>query len=165
MVGIKYFYDSIIAKLNNTTGTDSIAINNNSGEDVVVFFNNQNVELKGNLNVGGVLSRYQPTPTTTAVALDVMTKILTGIITNYYTSPLTITLPTGAIVYSNLPTIDRSVDWSVISLGAATGTVTFTATGVNGHTVVGNMLVPIGTSGLFRTKASDVNVAITYRMS
>ena len=165
MVWIKYFYDSIIAKLNNTTGTDSIAINNNSGEDVVVFFNNQNVELKGNLNVGGVLSRYQPTPTTTAVALDVMTQILTGIITNSYISPLTITLPNGTSVYSSLPTIDRSVDWSVINTGTSTGSITMSATGVVVHTTVGNMLVPIQTSAAFRTRVSALNTAITYRIS
>ena len=94
-----------------------------------------------------------------------MVRLQTGIITNSFTTPSTIVFPTGTTVYTNLPTIDRSIDWSVINTGTSTGTITITATGIAGHTTVGNMLVAIGTSGAFRTRVSDVNVAITYRMS
>ena len=45
------YYDSLDAKLNNTTGDFSIAIKNNSGADVAVFSNHatKDVSLKGNL--------------------------------------------------------------------------------------------------------------------
>ena len=52
------YYDSLDAKLSNTTGDVSIAIKNNSGVDVAVFSNNatRDVELKGNCKVSNTLS-------------------------------------------------------------------------------------------------------------
>ena len=92
-----------------------------------------------------------------------MAKLLTGIITNFYTTPSTMTLPTGTIVYTSILAIHQSIDWSVINNGTVAGTVTVLA--ASDHSVVGSMVVPIGTNGAFRTRVSALNVAITYRMS
>ena len=125
---------------------------------------NGNINI-GNLNILGLLSKYQPAPTLTSVAVDMMVRMLAGIIINSYTTVYSLALPTGTTVYSSLPTIDRSIDWSVINTGTISGTFTITTTGSTGHTTVGNMVVAIGTSGAFRTKISALNTAITYRMS
>ena len=119
----------------------------------------------GYLNIQGMLSRYQPAPTLTSVAVDMMPRMLAGIIINSFTTAYTLALPTGTTVYSSLPTIDRSIDWSLINTGTIAGTTTITTTGSTGHTTVGNMVVAIGTSGAFRTKITALNTAITYRMS
>ena len=117
------------------------------------------------LTVGGVIYRYQPVPATQAEPGTVMVKILTGILTNAYTTASTVTLPTGTAVYSSILAINQSIDWSLIHSGTATGTVTVVAAAASDHTVFGSMVVPIGTSGAFRTRVSALNVAITYRMS
>ena len=116
-----------------------------------------------NLNVAGVLSKYQGAPIATSTVADMMVRMLTGLITNAYSTPLSLVLPTGTVVYNNLLTINQSIDWSVINNGASTGTITVTS--VAGHGTVGNMVVAIQTSGAFRTRVSDANTAITYRMS
>ena len=112
-----------------------------------------------------MLSRYQAAPTLTSVGVDMMVRMLSGIIINYFTTAYSLALPTGTTVYNNLLTIDRSIDWSVINIGTATGAFTITTTGSTDHTTVGNMVVAIGTSGAFRTKITALNTAITYRMS
>ena len=45
----------------------------------------------GNLTIGGVVYTYQPVPATTAEAVTVITKILKGIITFFYTTAFTLT--------------------------------------------------------------------------
>ena len=93
-----------------------------------------------------------------------MTKLLTGILTNPNTTAFIINLPTGTSVNGSLA-INQSIDWSVINTGTITSTVTVGTTGSTGHTVIGNMVVAIGTSGAFRTRVSALNTAIPYRMS
>ena len=120
------------------------------------------VAITGNLNVGGLLSRYQVAPVATSVAVDIMPRLLMGIIINTFTTPSTLTLPTGTVVNSSIPTISHSIDWSVINTGTATGTLTIVESA--GHTAMGNKLVAIGTSASFRTRVSALNTPITYRM-
>ena len=93
-----------------------------------------------------------------------MTKLLTGILTNPNTTAFIINLPTGTSVNGSLA-INQSIDWSVINTGTITSTVTVGTTGSTGHTVIGNMVVAIGTSGAFRIRVSALNIAIPYRMS
>ena len=116
-----------------------------------------------NFFVGGVTYRNQPVPTTTADLNDMITRILSGILTSNYTTALSLGLPTGLAVNNALLTINQSVDWSLINIGTATGAVTLTAVG--GHSVVGNNVVAIGTSARLRTKFSAASTAITYRLS
>ena len=117
----------------------------------------------GNSNIVGVLSKYQAAPKLTSVVADIMARLLNGIVINSFTTPSTLTLPTETAVYSSLPTIDKSIDWSVINTGTSTGTLTLVET--TGHTVVGNKTVAIVSSALFRAKITALNTAITYRMS
>lgn len=73
------------------------------------------------------------------------------------------TLPTGTAMdawYSGA--IDMGTDWSVINTGATNNFVVAASTG---HTVIGNMTVLPNTSGLFRSRRTDVNTWITYRVS
>ena len=121
------------------------------------------VAITGNLNIGGVVSKYQSAPILTSATVDAMVRLLAGIIINNFTTASTLTLPTGTAVNSSLLTIDKSIDWSVINTGTSTGTVTITE--ATGQTVVGNKLLAIGTSGAFRTTLTALNTAITYRMS
>ena len=83
-----------------------------------------------------------------------------------------ITLPTGtnadAGIAIGLSANNTSFDWQVINLGSVTGIVTIVAN--TGHTVDGNMAVPIpgvgiNSSGTFRTRKTAANTYVTYRIS
>ena len=94
-----------------------------------------------------------------------MTKLFAGIVLNSSNTNITITLPTGASVYSSLLAIDQSIDWSVISSSLVTSGVSVGTIGSTDHGLFGNTWISPGTSARFRTRVSGVNIATTYRMS
>lgn len=80
---------------------------------------------------------------------------------------------TAALVTGTLPTgtamdawfsgaVDMAIDWSVINTGATNNFVVAASTD---HTVIGNMTVLPGISGLFRSRRTAANTWITYRVS
>ena len=70
------------------------------------------------------------------------------------------TLPTGTAINAILA-IGEAFDWSFLNLGNQTVTIT----GDTGHTIVGTVTLATVTSGMFRTKCTAANTAITYRLN
>jgi hypothetical protein len=70
------------------------------------------------------------------------------------------TVPTGTAVNGGMA-IGQSIDWSFINTGNQTVTITAAA----GHTLVGGMALAAGTQGMFRTRCTATNTAITYRLA
>jgi hypothetical protein len=104
--------------------------------------------------------------TTTSVTLTIA-KLLTRIITSTQTGAVAFTLPTGTLTdagFGNgaLP-VGASFDWAIVNLGSSSGAVTVGAG--TGHTVVGNMVVAISTTGQFRTRKTAANTYVTYRIA
>lgn len=99
-------------------------------------------------------------PTVTAATL------LGGLVTSTQSGAVTFTLPLGSAMDTAKPTGVANADgfeWSLINLGSASGAATVTAS--SGHTVVGNAVVAITTTGRFLTKKTATNTWITYRLS
>lgn len=106
----------------------------------------------------------QPAPAVVnATATLTVANLRTRIITSTTAAAVTGTLPTGTLMdgmYAG--NTDMGYDWSVINTGA---TNTFTvAAAAAGHTVVGNMVVALSTSGSFRSRRTAANTWITYRI-
>lgn len=76
------------------------------------------------------------------------------------------TLPTGTLtdagLNGGLAAVGSSFDWEVINLGSSSGAVTLNA-GTD-HTIVGNAVVAISTTGVFRTRKTAANTFVTYRV-
>lgn len=88
--------------------------------------------------------------------------ILSGIVTSTTAAGVTATLDTGAIMESAGEfAVGDSFDWSAINTGANAFTVTAAA---SGHTVVGDGAVAAGESGVFRTRKTDTDTFVTYRV-
>lgn len=108
----------------------------------------------------------QDTPTAkTATATLTIAELRTGIITSTSASAVALTLPTGTLTdagFTSLP-LTAAFDWSVINLGSSSGAVTMTAG--TAHTFVGNAVVAISTSAIFRTRKTAANTFVTYRIS
>lgn len=99
-------------------------------------------------------------PTVTAATL------FGGLVTSTQSGAVTFTLPLGSAMDTAKPTGVANADgfeWSLINLGSASGAATVTAS--SGHTVVGNAVVAITTTGRFLTKKTATNTWITYRLS
>ena len=97
--------------------------------------------------------------------------MLTGIITVTQVAAVTLTLPTGTATQTgmiggtgNAINVDQSIDWSIINTGTTLGAVTL-APSTTTHTIVGALVVAIGTSAQFRTIIAAKNTASTYRLS
>lgn len=114
--------------------------------------------------IGEILaSQFQADPVAVNVTGPVSAAaIFGGIVTSTTAAGVTGTVPTGAVMdaASNLAVGD-SFDWSVISTGANT----FTVTPAANHTLVGSGAVATTTSGLFRTRKTAAGTFITYRLS
>ena len=88
--------------------------------------------------------------------------MLSGIVTSTTASAVAGTMPIGTVMNAAIDLEDgESFDWSVIVTGA---TNTFTVTGATGHTLIGAGAVVKSSSGLFRTRKSELNTFITYRI-
>ena len=114
----------------------------------------------------GNLYEYQPTPTSKATGATLtVAELQTRIITVTSANAVALTLPTGTLMDGGMPAgiaVNESFDWTIINLGSASGAVTITAG--TGHTVVGNMVVAISTSGNFRSRRTAANTWVTYRL-
>lgn len=89
-------------------------------------------------------------------------QLLGGLITSTTAAAVVGTLPTGTLLdaAADLAT-DEAFDWSVINTGA---TNAFTVAAGAGHTVVGNMVVALSTTGRFRSRKTAANTFVTYRL-
>jgi hypothetical protein len=89
--------------------------------------------------------------------------ILGGIVTSTTALAVVATLPTGAVLdAASTFNVNDAFDFSVINTGGDIFTVTAAA---SGHTVVGNMDVADGATGLFRTRKTAANTFVTYSLS
>lgn len=89
--------------------------------------------------------------------------ILNGIVTSTTALAVVATLPTGAVLdAASTFNVNDAFDFSVINTGGDIFTVTAAA---SGHTVVGNMDVAGGATGLFRTRKTAANTFVTYSLS
>lgn len=178
-----------------TTGVVSdvngqVAVKGYGGNDQVVLSNGINYFYDGSYNAGGynnapALTPYALSDTTNVVfmnqgaELQVTTAGITNpsvpnmlqkIITVSQTAAVTLQMPNGSTMDSNLVAtflgINQSFRWSVINIGSASGAVTmnFSANGA-GHTYVGAATVAIGTSAEFVTRKTGTGTFTTYRIS
>ena len=102
-------------------------------------------------------------PDKTTNATLTIAEILGCLLTVTSATAVALTLPTGTNSDAGLSMqIDTAFDWSVINIGSASGDVTMTAN--TNHTYVGNAVVPIGSSSIFRTRKTATNTFVTYRI-
>ncbi len=94
---------------------------------------------------------------TEITAANLQAKILTMASTTAGRAP---TVPSGTDV-NGIVDIGNCIDWSFIN----TGNQTVTISEATAHTLVGGMALTAGTQGLFRTRVSEANTAITYRLA
>jgi hypothetical protein len=119
------------------------------------------------LSAGGIFTKqedpFAETGTTISISAEEM---MNGLVTVTQTAAVTATLHLGSLMDPAIPPaigINEAINWSLINLGSSSGAVTVTPS--SGHTVVGDMVVAIGTSALFRTRRTAVNTYVTYRIS
>lgn len=114
----------------------------------------------------GIAFRNQSTETSKSAAVTLtIAELLTRIVQFTGSTIGTLTLPTGTAIEGGLPAVfpvDMSFEFSVINTGTAAGAVTITTN--TGLTLVGSMLVPITTSGLFRVRKTATNNYTVYRI-
>lgn len=105
----------------------------------------------------------QPAPiAVNTTATLTIAQLLNGIITSSTAAAVTGTLPTGTLTDAGSDfLVDEAFDWTVINTGA---TNAFTVAAGTGHTVVGNMVVALSASGMFRTRKTAANTFVTYRI-
>lgn len=105
----------------------------------------------------------QPTPgTLNATGTLTAALVIGGIVTSTTAAAVTGTLDTGTLFdAAHTFAINDYVDWSVINTG---GTNAFTVAGAAGHTLVGNAVVALSSTGRFRTVKTAANTFITYRI-
>jgi len=110
----------------------------------------------------------QPAPTAKTVSVTLtIGELLTLLITSTSASAVTLTVPTGTNcdsgTLSGAMPANTAFDWSVVNLGSSLGAATIASNA--GHTLVGNMVVAINTTGRFRSRKTALNTFITYRLS
>lgn len=114
----------------------------------------------------GVTYKNQPTQASESAAVTLtIAELLTGIVQFTGSTIGTLTLPLGTDIEGGLPAtfpVNMSFDFSVINTGTSSGNVTITTN--TGLTLVGSMLVPITTSGLFRVRKTALNAYTIYRI-
>ena len=123
--------------------------------------------LNGVIRSVGITSKTQAAPAAkTGAATLTISELVGGLITLTQTSGgnVNLTLPTAALSSAGVQIVDGdSFDWSLINL--STGANTGTITGGTGHSVVGNGLVAVTSSGRFRSRRVSSSSWITYRIS
>jgi hypothetical protein len=114
--------------------------------------------------VAGIgLAQGDPTAITgganTQLTMDI---IKAGIVTIEPTADRVATVPTGTTAAAAVD-VGNSIDWCFINL--ASGATSAAVTQATSHTVVGNMVLNQNEQGLFRTRVTTTNTAITYRLA
>ena len=90
--------------------------------------------------------------------------LLTKIVVGTPTAARAYTVPTGTLTEAGTNLlVGESFDWSIANLAAATHAITLTAG--TGHTLVGAVIVAALSSGTFRTRKTDLNTFVTYRIA
>jgi len=95
----------------------------------------------------------------TQLTMDI---IKAGIVTITPTADRVATVPTGTTAAAAVD-VGNSIDWCFINLAA--GATSAAVTQATSHTVVGNMVLNQDEQGLFRTRVTTTNTAITYRLA
>jgi len=116
------------------------------------------------LTVSDNLIVKQVTPSTVSTTSTLTTAaVLNRIVQSSPSAAIILTQPTGALLDAAVQGLspNEAIDWSVIN----TGTFTATIAASSGITVVGNMAVTAGTSGMFRTRKTATSTFITYRVA
>jgi hypothetical protein len=89
--------------------------------------------------------------------------ILSGMLTSTTGAAVAGTVPTGTVMDAAVQmNIGDAIDWSVINTGGANA---FTVTAASGHTLVGNAVVALSSTGRFRTVKTAAATFVTYRLS
>jgi hypothetical protein len=108
----------------------------------------------------------QPTPTdgSTGAVTVTIAMILNGIISGNPSAARAYTFEAGATsdAVAGQLTIDRGYEWTVINTNA---TYAITVTASAGHTIIGNPIVALSTSGRFLTRKTAASTFVTYRLS
>ncbi len=116
------------------------------------------------LELTGQFSQDQGAPAAIADGDTAVTaaNLAAKILTMAATAARAPTVPTGTAVNAAVAT-GQSIDWAFINLAAGAHTITITA--ATGHTLVGKMTLAQNEQGIFRTRVSATNTAITYRLA
>lgn len=111
-----------------------------------------------------VLAQGAPTAGDDDAVTLTIANLLTKIITVTPTATRAYTVPTGTLVDAGVDLrIGESFDWCIINLAAATHAITVTASTT--HTLVGSPTVAAASSAQFRTRKTDANTYVTYRVA
>ena len=115
----------------------------------------------------GAFAAIQPPPNAINVTGGIsVAQLQNGLITSTTAAAVAGTLPTGAVGDTAGTgfglAINEGAYWSVINTGAANA---FTVTPAAGHTIVGNAVVALSSSGRFFTVKTALNTFVTYRIA
>jgi hypothetical protein len=160
----------VMRVIDTTTG----AVVNNAQKMLTVDTTDGQFHLKNSssapiltFNDDGPFQTLQPAPTVTTAISATLTiaEILTRIIQATPPAPVTYTLPLGTDcddepLFTSIK--NASFDWTIINLS---GALSITLTANTGHTIVGNAVVALSTSGTFRTRRANTDTFITYRIA
>jgi hypothetical protein len=154
---------SLLLQSGTATGTGSSVITFSTATAGTTGTTDRTVSEKMRIDGTGNTFNTQPAPAAVnASATLTVANLQARIITSTTAAAVTGTLPTGTLMdgwYAGAT--DMSVDWSVINTGA---TNTFTVAAGTGHTVVGNMVVAVSSTSLFRSRRTAANTWVTYRV-
>lgn len=145
-----------------------------ASSDTIQFYGESDT---GKLHVGvagsagwrcvGAAFGYQGTPAAyTGDGTLTVAELIGRLITATKATAVALTLPTGTLTDAGLfggsAVVGDAFDWEIINLGSSTGAVTLGAG--TAHTIVGNAVVAISTTGRFRTRKTAANTFVTYRV-
>lgn len=147
--------NAYVEAMNGTSGSTELVVATDGAEYELTIVNSTD-------------TAYQSAPAeitdgdTAITVANLKTKLLTMASSTSGRAP---TVPTGTAIYGTEANpgiaIGHSIDWTFINTGNQTVTITQAA----GHTLVGGMALTAGTQGLFRTRCTAANTAITYRLA
>ena len=111
----------------------------------------------------GAFLRIQGAPATVdATATMLAADLLKGLVTSTSAAAVAATVPTGTLLDAAAGlAIGEAFDWSLINTGAVNAV---TVTAGAGHTLVGNAVVALSSSGRFRSRKTAANTFVTYRL-
>ena len=147
-----------------STTSNTLYISNTSTATPLLYGNFSSTTLV----VNGNLFSTQPTVTAKTTTSSLLyADLKTRIVTATSATALTLTLDTGTNMDTGFSYVTHatttSFDWSIINLGSAAGAVTMA--GNTGHTIVGNTVVNISTSSLWRSARTGANTWVSYRLN
>lgn len=147
--------NAYVEQMNGTSGSTALVYATDGAEYELTVVNSSNtVEQSAPASIAD--------GDTAITIAELKTKLLTMASSTSGRAP---TVPTGAAVYGTEANagiaIGQSLDWSFLN----TGDQTVTITQATGHTLVGAMAIAAGSQGMFRTRCTAANTAITYRVA